>query len=57
MLECFVSRPPVDVQEAWELAQQHDLAASSTLALSGTALRHYATGLLNFDRWFLHERP
>lgn len=57
MLECFVSRPPVKVQEAWELAQQHDLAASCTLALSGTALRHYAMGLLNYDRWFLHERP
>jgi hypothetical protein len=57
MLECFVSRPPASIQEAWELAQQHDLASSCTLALPGITLRHYATGLMEGDRWFLHERP
>ncbi|WP_426211167.1 DUF4253 domain-containing protein [Massilia sp. TWP1-3-3] len=57
MLECFVSDPPISVQEAWELAQEHDLAASCTLALPGITLRHYAIGLMGSDRWFLHERP
>jgi hypothetical protein len=55
VLECFVTRPPVTVQDAWELAQQHDLAASCTLG--GIALRCYATDLMTADRWFLHERP
>jgi hypothetical protein len=55
MLECFVSRPPTTIDEAWELGRQHDLIAQSTLA--GSSLRHYAAGLVNYDRWFLHERP
>lgn len=57
MLECFVSRPPTTMEEAWQLAREHDLIAPCTLALQGTALRHYAAELLNYDRWFLHERP
>ncbi len=57
MLECFVTRPPETHQDAWDLAQQHDLAASCTLPPAGIALRHYATGLMDCDRWFLHERP
>lgn len=57
MLECFVSRPPATMYAAWQLAREHDLIAPCTLALQGAKLRHYAAELLNYDRWFLHERP
>lgn len=57
MLQCLVARPPRDAQDAWEVAREHDLAAECTLALPGTAVRHYAQGLVGHNRWFLHERP
>lgn len=57
MLQCLVSRPPQTLDEAWSLAREHDLASPSTLALPGIALRHHALGLVDHDRWFLHERP
>lgn len=57
MLQCLVTSPPETIDDAWELARQHDLIAPCTLALPGIRLRHYAVGLLGCDRWFLHERP
>ena len=57
MLGCFVSRPPTDPRTAWEVAREHDLVAPCTLGLTGVHVRHYANGLANYDRWFLHERP
>ena len=57
MLGCFVSRPPADPRSAWEVAREHDLVAPCTLGLPGVTVRHYANGLANYDRWFLHERP
>jgi len=57
MLQCFVFRPPKTLDEAWQLAREHDLAAPCTLALPGISLRHHAVGLIGHDRWFLHERP
>ncbi len=57
MLQCLVSRPPTTLDEAWSLAREHDLAAPCTLALPGISLRHHALGLIDHDRWFLHERP
>ncbi|MBV8634184.1 MAG: DUF4253 domain-containing protein [Burkholderiaceae bacterium] len=55
MLECFAETPTEDIEDAFKLAREHDLAGSCTL--SGTTLRNYAAGLLGYDRWFLHERP
>jgi hypothetical protein len=57
MLQCLVSRPPTTVQDAWELACEHDLAGGCTLALPCIRLRDYARALVGWDRWFLHERP
>ena len=57
MIECFVSNPPTNIDDAFELAQQHDLAGPCTLPLPGITLRNYAAGLLGHDRWFLHDRP
>lgn len=57
MLQSFVSRPPTTLDDAWSLAREHDLAAPCTLALPGISLRHHALGLIDHDRWFLHERP
>jgi hypothetical protein len=57
MLQCIVSRPPRNRDEAWSLAREHHLVAPCTMDLSGIALRHYALGLVEHDKWFLHERP
>jgi hypothetical protein len=57
MIECFVSNPPSGIDDAFELAQEHDLAGTCTLPLPGITLRNYAAGLLRHDRWFLHDRP
>ncbi len=57
MLEYFVSNPPTTLEDAWELANEQDLVAPCTLLLPGISVRHHARGLLNDDRWFLHERP
>ena len=57
ILQCIVSRPPQTPEIALALAVEQDLVAPCTLALPGLSLRHYAQGLLNNDRWFLHERP
>jgi hypothetical protein len=57
MLQCLVANPPSDLDVAWELAVEHELAAQCTFALSSLPLRYYAHGLIERDRWFLHERP
>lgn len=57
MLQCLVAQPPNMIDDAWELARQHVLVAPATLHLPGIHVRHYALGLLDHDRWFLHERP
>lgn len=57
MLQCLVSNPPTELSDAYDLAQEHDFVAPSTLAPAGISVRHYAHGLVNHDRWFLHERP
>lgn len=55
MLQCIVSRPPADAESAWQVARQHVLAGGSTLG--SNFLRDYACSLINYDRWFLHDRP
>lgn len=57
ILQCLASRPPSEPMDAFQLAVEHDLIAPCTMALSGIDVRQYAQGLLNYDRWFLHERP
>ena len=57
MLQCYVSRPPNQIQAAWDLAQEQILVAPCTTLLQGIPLRHHALALLNYGRWFLHERP
>jgi hypothetical protein len=52
MLQCLVTRPPTTLEEAYQLACEHELAAPT-----GFGLRHYAFGLVGHDRWFLHNRP
>lgn len=57
MLEFEVGRPPADLEAAWPLAREHELAAPCTLYLPGISLRQYALGLVGHGIWFLHERP
>lgn len=57
MLQCITKKRPRDLDEAWTLAREHDLAAPCTLALPGIPVREHARYLLSHDRWFLHERP
>lgn len=57
MLQCLATRPPQTLAEAWVLAREHDLVASSTLSLPGVPVRDHARYLLKHERWFLHERP
>ena len=57
MLQCYVSRPPTQIQAAWKLAREQILVAPCTTLLPGIPLRHHALALLNCGRWFLHERP
>ena len=57
MLQCRVQNPPRDPAEAWQLAREHDLLSSNTLASTGTSIRDYARGLTGMTRWFLHDRP
>ena len=55
MLELVVERPPTTLDEAWLLAREHDLVASSTL--SSVALRDHARALIGRHTWFLQDRP
>ena len=57
MLQCVVSRPPTEAQDAWELVQEHYLFAQCDFHKGDIRLNHHARGLLGADRWFLHERP
>jgi hypothetical protein len=57
MLQSLVSRPPMSIEEAFPLAREHHLAGPCTLDLPGLLLRDYASALVGWDRWFLHERP
>lgn len=57
ILHCIVHHPPKTLEEAWQLACEHDQAAGCTLGLPMIALRDYAHALIGWKRWFLHERP
>lgn len=57
MLQCIVNRPPRNADEAFPLAREHNIVSPCTLALPGILLRDYADALVDWDRWFLHERP
>lgn len=57
MLQFIVSRPPQTVDQAFELAVQHDAVAPCTLALPGISLREHARALMQTNQWSLHERP
>ncbi|QDV07704.1 hypothetical protein Poly30_32340 [Planctomycetes bacterium Poly30] len=57
MLQFLVERPPDSIETAWKLGREHCLVAPCSLLLPGIGLRHYSRGLVDSDRWFLHERP
>jgi hypothetical protein len=57
MVEYYTSSAPTTIDAAWQLAKEHDLMASCTLAGPGISVRHYAQGLMHTNAWFLHERP
>jgi hypothetical protein len=57
MLEFVVTRPPETVQEAWQLAREHELIAPGTTLLPGVPLREHARALVGRSTWFLQERP
>jgi len=57
MLQMTVARKPADIDEAFELAWEHERVAPCTTALPGVSVREHAKALLKTDRWFLHERP
>ena len=57
MLQFIVSRPPPELDEAYQLAKEHDAVADATLPLPGMMRRHYAADLIGTTRWFLHSRP
>ncbi len=57
MVEFYTSSAPTTIDAAWQLAKEHDLMASCTLALPGISVRHYAQGLMHTNAWFMHERP
>lgn len=57
MLQFFVTNPPANADDAWRVANEHDLVAPCTLGPAAITVRHHALGLINHGRWFLHERP
>lgn len=57
MLQLCVARPPSTLEEAVDLAIEHDIVASSTLAGPGVSTRDHARALLGRSEWFLHDRP
>ncbi|MEM7761490.1 MAG: DUF4253 domain-containing protein [Cyanobacteria bacterium P01_A01_bin.40] len=57
MLHFYVKQKPKTLNEAFELACQHNEFAPCTLILPGVSIREHARALLHTDRWFLHERP
>ena len=57
MLQFYVKQKPQTLDEAFELACQHNEFAPCTLILPGVSIREHARALLHTERWFLHERP
>jgi hypothetical protein len=57
MLEFRVTRPPSDMDTAYEAAVQHHAVAPFTLYGPGVSIRQHARALLNRHSWLLHERP
>lgn len=57
MLHFYVKQKPQTLNEAFELACQHNEFAPCTLILPGVSIREHARALLHTERWFLHERP
>ena len=57
MMQFVVGRPPADLHDAWELAEQQDQVAGGTIGAAGVALRYHALNLIGRPDWFLHERP
>jgi len=55
MLQFAVSRPPQSLDDAWELAGEHELIAPGTDPT--TVRRDCARWLWQRPTWFLHERP
>ena len=57
VLHFFVEEQPSTIEEALDLARQHDLFSGNTLAGPGVSLRDHARALMQSDRWLLHDRP
>ncbi len=57
MICVLVSRPPSDIDEAWEVARAMALLWPDTTILPGVPMRKLARDLVGRDRWFLHYRP
>lgn len=57
VLYLHARRPPMSVQQAYELAFEQAWVAPYTLGGPGVSLRDHARALLRRDRWLLHERP
>lgn len=56
ILHFDVKQKPQTLNEAFELACQHNKLAPNTLILPGVSIREHARALLHTDRWFLQER-
>jgi uncharacterized protein DUF4253 len=57
MLQLRVSAPPRQLDEAFQLAVEHWIAARHTAARPGVSIRDHARALLGRTEWFLHDRP
>lgn len=57
MLELNVTAPPRQLNQAFDLAVEHWIAAPPTLGLPGVSIRDHARALVDRTEWFLHNRP
>lgn len=57
MQQFVVRRPPVTLDQAWEVARAQALLWYDTVALPGWTVRQFARDLVGRERWFLHLRP
>lgn len=57
MLQLRVTAPPMQLNEAFDLAVEQRIAAPPTLRLSGVSIRDHARAIVKRDEWFLHDRP
>ena len=57
MLQLNVTAPPQRLDEAFDLAVEQWVVASSTLHLAGVSIRNHARALLQRTEWFLHSHP